>query len=320
MFNNTEKKLSSEILNPMLRLLASYEISNYYNYLPGMGKDSYDYAWGFYYNKLNEIHKKIRDNTYLSEVFTDFLMKTYEDLEHIISEEGGVDRLSKKWYVAEPKLMCFTSRAELFAGLKNEDAYDTIDKFDFDIHDVIIDRFREGLLEDDLSETEMLMVALINMVAAAAETEMNTNKLISYMAHYINKELMLGLSQEELLQAKAIAEQVDIEEIQKEAEFRLSILENKRGAFRRTESFDDEAKKLIDDERFYTYHIIREPDAAYYLGIEASKLYWKNHRSGRFVQCYRVAGDTETFKIMPVEVRDGELRIWKGWEQHNEII
>jgi len=33
--------------------------------------------------------------------------------------------------------MCFTSRAELFAGLKNEDAYDTIDKFDFDIHDVI---------------------------------------------------------------------------------------------------------------------------------------------------------------------------------------
>ncbi len=208
MINDTERRLSTEILNPILRLLGLYEISNFYNYLPGKDEDSYDCAWGLYYNKLNEIYEKIRMNTYLTKDLTKFLMNIYEDIELLISEEGGFDRLSKQWYMAE---------------------------------------------------------------------------------------------------------HVDVEEINKEAELRLSVLEKKRGTFRRTKRFDEEAKRLIDNEKFYTYHIIKEPDASYYLGVETSKLYWRNHRSDRFVQCYRVTCDTEVFKVVPVEVRDGELRICEGW-------
>ncbi len=76
--------------------------------------------------------------------------------------------------------------------------------------------------------------------------------------------------------------------------------------------FDDEVFRLQNEENFYTYHIIREADADYYLGVETAKLYWENHRHCNYVQCYRKSEAKSPYQPVPVEVRDGKLRV--VWE------
>ena len=312
MSQSKEKRLADEIINPMLRLVSFYEISNYYNYLPGRNKECFDYAWAFYYIKLCQIEKEITNNTELSQSEKNWLNVIRLDIKGIITNDDYHDTLIKHWCEGEPKLLTMTTRAELFSALLEEEAFDTIEKLGFGRDDLAIEAVRRELnyTEGNLRETLLLLNAFTWNVIKATEASFDRVKILSYISEYLDDTSHFTLSKQEEDEARFYASVVDIGEIRKEGDRRLYTLAKRLGKFEQVMEYDDdEVLRLQNEENFYTYHIIREADADYYLGVETSKVYWDNHRHGKYVQCYRKSESEGRYKTIAVEVRDGKLRV-----------
>ena len=311
MKQNKEMKLVNDILNPMLRLVSFYETSNYYNYLPGRNKESFDYAWAFYYIKLCQIEKEIYNSAELSQSEKNRLKAIRLDIKGIIINDDYHDTLIKHWCEGEPRLLTMTTRAELLSELLEEEAFATIAKLGYDRNDLVIEAMKKelGYTEGDLGETLLLLNAFTWNVIKATEDSFDSVKILSYMSEYLDDISHFALSKQEEEEARFYASVVDIQEIREEGDRRLYTLARNLGRFEQVTEFDDEVLRLQNEENFYIYHIIREADADYYLGVETSKLYWENHRHGKYVQCYRKSESEGLYQTIPVEVRDGKLRV-----------
>ncbi len=311
MSQSKEKRLADEIINPMLRLVSFYETSNYYNYLPGRNKESFDYAWAFYYIKLCQIEQGIYNSTSLSMSEKSRLNVIRLDIKGLITSCDYHDTLIKHWCEGEPRLLMMTTRAELFSELLEEEAFDTIEKLGFGRDDLAIEAMKKelGYTEGDLGETLLLLNAFTWNVIKATEASFDRVKILSYISEYLDDTSHFTLSKQEEEKARFYASVVDIQEIRDEGDRRLYTLARNLGRFEQVLEFDDEVLRLQNEENFYIYHIIREADADYYLGVETSKLYWDNHRHGKYVQCYRKSESEGLYQTIPVEVRDGKLRV-----------
>ena len=309
-----EIRVANKILNPMLRLVSFYEISNYYNFLPGMGEESCDYAWAFYDVVLKGIKSNIYYDPDLSDTERKEVMALYNDIEDLIISDEYMDTLAVRWNKVEPRLMTMTSRAMLFSDLMEEGEYETILDMGFDKNDLMIDILRRSSknYSDTFDETMLLIKAFIDMAAEALKAY-DRRTLLSALYEYMNDETNFLLSKEDVNNAKYYAGIIDIGELIDESVLRLDILRDNLGEFKIV--YDKKRiNSLWNKENVYAYGIIRETDADFYMIVEPSKLYWRIHRGESVVQCYKVSADEKCFTHVPVEVRDGMLRVKNGWK------
>ena len=310
MVKNAEKNLVTKIIAPMMRLLSMNESSDHYWYLPGSGEESFKYAWAFYYQMLGSVEKEIADIKNAGPYLKESLMEVLNAVRHLISVESGLDELPLDWFDAEPKLLFYTSRAQLYSEIKGDADRQLMDALGFEWQDALLDRYRIEHMakEDDFAETILLLNAFMKLVVRSVGVQLDAQKLMGYMAECLSN-MQICLSEDEIKAAKEYARNVDLCEIAEECDLRLKKIEKQHGSFIRMIYTDDEVVRLKDEEDFYVYHVVKEKDATYYLGVEAAKLYWGNHRSDSFVQCYRKTVDGGSYEHMPVIVRNGELRV-----------
>ena len=307
-----EKRVVDRIIRPMFRLLCFYEISECYSYLPGID-DSADYAWAFYEATLKDLHKYIDSSKDLTEGERTKLLEIYSDIEGIIIDMDSIDTLISHWCAAEPRLVTMSNRARLYSGLKEEGAFDMMQKLGFDWEDFSIDILRSSVnqTQDSLIETKLLLNTYLKKVIDVLGS-FDPWSLLKAISNSLDYEQNCRLSTKEIRNAKQAAANIDYNEMREEGLYRLNLLREHFGEFEL--AYDERRIKSLQREKsVYAYGIISEENADYYLVVDPARLYWKLHRDSTFVQCYKEHATDSGFCHVPVEVREGKLRVVKEW-------
>ena len=306
--------LVNEVLAPLARILGMYEISDYYNYLPGCDKDSGNYVGGFYYSTFKSIKRNIRESPLLPKALKKELKKLTKEICAFVKSFSGIDALPRRWFSENPNLVFYTASTELYSELKKAGAYDTIREYGFSAMDEMIDRIRSDYLNntEDYDETQMLLMAYLNLVSDITAPFLDTKQLFAALSPAI-RDMNLIPTKDEITEAKNVVNSVSQKDLEKEARKRLHILKDNLGDFNvgSLEALHHD-KKLCDlekEESSYFYHVIYEGNTEYYLSVYPDKFYFTNGRHVHGANCLVSQNGSKEFRYVPLTVKEGQLRI-----------